>query len=205
MESDPALYYLTNKLSDTRFSPISSQDIKKIYQNIVPYMNSQDPFPDKDTDIYKKAIAKIKITETSETIRKNLFLLVEIYDYFCILDDDPESSTYEVKIHKLYDFLGLDKNLIDYIYGNVPDGCIPCREIAEKLALYKIPISYFRSDSPTIIDCSHQLIDAIEAYFNDLSIEDFRDKLYFSIGYQMDLKCKIPVLGMYSLYQKQNA
>ena len=195
----PDLYESTDEITWLPFPATSSKSIKKFYMDQISSLHSQNKNVNFDVNAYQKGIAKIKKAGTSETIRKNLLLLIEIYAYLIELDGDQQN-----KIQKLYGFLGLSNDMVDSIYRNEESVELPCRQIANKLAPYKIPISYFRTDTPSKADCTKKIENAISDYYMYQDIDYLHDALYVDIGYRMDLECAIPVLGMYSLYSILN-
>lgn len=195
---NPDLYIFTNALADTKYATSSQNKAKIFYKSAVTKYKKliMDPLPDNSENAIRLDI--VKRETTSETIRKNLFLLIETYTFLLILDDN------EFDVQPLYNFLGLDDDMLFSIYENENMINLPCREIARKLASYKVPISYFRTDSQTNIDCSASILSAMNTYFADKDIETFREKLYFQLGYQTDVRNVVIVMSMYALYRDLN-
>lgn len=198
------LYTIVDKASDSKQTFSSNNQAIDYYKHVANTIIVTDFLPEESTEIIR--IDKISQFATSDIIIKNLFLIIETFR--CLQWIDAKSDANETdEIDDMIDdrliinYLGLDAQMERAIYQNDDSVKLPCRAIAEKIAPYKIPTTYFRKDSTTSIKCTKEISTAINDYFLDFDIEDFREILLTQLIDNVDTKNLIFVMGVYSLYR----
>lgn len=117
----------------------------------------------------------------------------------CMNDADSD-------MENLYEYLGLNDEMVDSIRNNVAKVDLPCKEIAEKLAPYKFSASLFRTERTTKISCSKELKEIVSEFYesDNKDIENLHDKISVELAYKTDTSNLLLLLSVYSLYRAFN-
>lgn len=190
------IYEMLDQMADTNIEAFSQNVIRQFYNDSIKEFTISD-LSEKKFDLkLEKATKKA----TTEQIRKNLLIIFEVYELMlCMNDADSD-------MENLYEYLGLNDEMVDSIRNNVAKVDLPCKEIAEKLAPYKFSGSLFRTERTTKISCSKELKEIVSEFYesDNKDIEYLHDKISVELAYKTDTSNLLLLLSVYSLYRAFN-
>ena len=187
-------YTLSDKIADiVPTAHYSQKQILDYYKKIV-----KENASDENTNISLPNLPESKISDKkiayytqSDKISSTLLLIRETYRLFAMQDEMP----YCMKA--FYSYLEIPENE----YQNMIDGgIITTKHLLKQLEPFKYPATLFRSDNPSDIDVSKEIMDACLDYKQGLiSIEEFQALLKINIYYKISTDNIGLVFPTYSL------
>ena len=180
-------YHVPQSMSYTQ------NNLIKLYSQMVQQVDEK-PFT---SDVKTSDFSKITKSTDNEFVCDNLFIIIKTYQIFAriegIIDADEKLSNY--------------LNIEEDVYTNLSKGQatkIKSKDIAEKLSIYRFPVTLFRTDHPTMINLSKNIQDAFYDYKSNNDITLFEFRLQFWLTYHIDTLNIVLVLAVYSLFKSLN-